>query len=55
MDEFDINNFPDLSEHGKKKQCFICDEWDYYKNLSSEDGCNWYHLNCAIKHNIDVC
>ncbi len=44
--EFDIDNFPDVAEHGNKKQCIVCKEWDYYKNLSSEDGVNFYHPRC---------
>lgn len=44
--EFDINNFPDLSEHGKKKQCIECHQWDYIKNMTSEDGVCFYHINC---------
>ncbi len=49
MDEFDINNFPDLSEHGKKTQCIECRQWDYYKNLTSEDGVNFYHPKCETE------
>lgn len=49
MDEFNINNFPDLPEHGKRKQCIECHQWDYYINLTSEDGVNFYHIKCETK------
>jgi hypothetical protein len=49
FDEFDINNFPDLTEHGKKKQCMVCHQFDYFANLTTEDGINWYHTKCETR------
>ncbi|MDD5453952.1 MAG: hypothetical protein PHW62_00430 [Candidatus Ratteibacteria bacterium] len=53
-DEFNINNFPDLSEHGTKKQCIECHQWDYFKNLTSEDGVNFYHPGCETTESYKI-
>lgn len=44
--EFYIDNFPDVTKGGKKKQCLGYHKWDYIKSLTTEDGICFYHHMC---------
>lgn len=43
---FDVNNFEDPSERGKKKQCIKCHKWFYRNEMTSEYGISYTCLNC---------
>ncbi len=34
--EFLIDNFPDITEGGKKVECIICHKYDYHKNMDND-------------------